>query len=937
MSFREKSTRLRALAWAIGGLGARRPVPTLLVVLGITAALGWPAAHIGYSDDILHFLPEEHPEVKAFRDIGDRFGGLSVAVIGIEAADGDLFTPGRLDALRRVTRAVGEVPGVSFSTGLTELRDITVGREDGEDVAVVSELVGELPDPQDLPAYAALKQRVLARDHLLGVMVSRDAAACLVLANLATDANHKEAADRLRARVEGLLTEADVGLSAYFGGVPFVGSYVASVAKADIAMLTPWVSAAIIGIVLLTARSVLGAGVALLSVGLAIVWVLGMLSLLGRPLTLVSSSLPMLLVALGSAYSIHLLAKVLANLDAGAERADAVRNAVEDVGPPVLVAGLTTALGFVSFLVMDIAPMREFGLWMAIATLVVVVLGVAVVPAACALLPLKGRPGGRTPAWALRAMLEAARLVARRPLVSVPVLALTAFFAATWTTLLPGAMNMRAFFAEESEPVRSEDFLEARFGGSAFLQIEAAGDLKDPLVLRQVERLADLALAHPGVTDVQSVVIPVVLAAEGLVGEARVPHDIKATRAISALVADDPNIRLLVDDAWSRALVTVKLSAVGGREALELAEKLRAVKLGGPRQKVPRAALREGQRFAERAEVLAHLRTVVGVDEALGPGLSGALSATAELSAAAVEARLRSDIEDDELVFLKDGADLGALAGRIAPRVQALTVDDLYREIAAIADPEELEQPRGLRKAVEHIHRHLAALAAAAVTDARVADVLKVVPDADAARVRRVVSVLADPYASLPGGEAHAARFTVSGYPLVYEGMNKSVQRNQTRSLLVSLVLVVLTLGLFFGSLRVGLVASIPATLTLLVMFAVMGVLRIPMNVGTSMIASIAMGVGIDYAVHLVWRHGVPAPEEADAALTDSLTATGWGIVINALEVTVGFGLLVFGTLVPTQNVGLLTAVAMTVSAASTLVLVPALVQWVAPRRNDTA
>ena len=939
--FRSRSTFVQVVALSIGRAGARFPIPALLAVGLATLLLGIPAARIDYSDDILGFLPEDHPEVVRFRELGTRFGGLSVGLIGALAPEGDLFTHDRLALLRRITKEVADVEGVAFGSGLTELRDIAIGREE---VAVVSELVGELPPRGDREAYQALKRRVLSRTHLHGALISADGAACLILANLAPDADHKRTADAIRARVDALVEASAGTLEMHYGGAPFIGSYVAAVARADIVRLTPWVSAAIILIILLTARSVLGALIALSSVGVAIVWVMGMLALAGRPLTLVSSSLPMLLVALGSAYSIHLLTKVLSLIDGGASRADAVDHAIREVGPPVVVAGVTTALGFLSFLVMNIAPMREFGLWMAVGTLVVVVLGLLVVPAACVLLPLRPRPGGRTPKWAFAAMVAAARGVAARPLMSVTMMALVAFTASLFISRVPGAMDMRAFFAEGSEPVVSEDFLDQRLGGAVFLQIEARGDLKSPLALRQLERLVHTAEASPVVSTVQSVLVPVVLAAEGLTGEARVPFSDQATRAIAALVEDDPNLKLIVDREWRHALVQIQLRSSHGRGAVELARGLRETTLGGGRAAVKRASLTPRQAELERDEVLAHLKLVApGVAAAT---LAHALGRGATLSPRQLEGVLRADIEEDELVYVKEGTDLGALALELTSELQrgALDVATLRRALAAVADPEELESPVGFDKAVAHIHEHLDALTRNALTDARTEAVLAAAPDASPVKTRRAVAVLAAPYAALPIAQAQApdatavVDFTVSGYPLVYEGMNEAVQRNQTLSLIVSMVLVVLTLSLFFGSLRVGVAASLPAGLTLLVMFAVMGALRIPMDVGTSMIASIALGVGIDYAVHLVWRHGVPAPGAADAALVESLGATGWGIVINALEVTLGFGLLVFGTLVPTQNVGLLTAIAMMVSATSTLVLVPALVRWAVPvKRSATA
>ena len=141
---------------------------------------------------------------------------------------------------------------------------------------------------------------------------------------------------------------------------------------------------------------------------------------------------------------------------------------------------------------------------------------------------------------------------------------------------------------------------------------------------------------------------------------------------------------------------------------------------------------------------------------------------------------------------------------------------------------------------------------------------------------------------------------------MIYAGMNRSVYNNQTRSMLVSFALVLLALTWFFGRFPLALAASVPAGITLLMTFGIMGLLNIPMDVGTSMIASIALGVGIDYAVHLVWKYGSPAPGQEASALNDALDSTGWGIVINALEVTVGFGLLALGTVVPMQHFGIL-------------------------------
>ena len=124
---------------------------------------------------------------------------------------------------------------------------------------------------------------------------------------------------------------------------------------------------------------------------------------------------------------------------------------------------------------------------------------------------------------------------------------------------------------------------------------------------------------------------------------------------------------------------------------------------------------------------------------------------------------------------------------------------------------------------------------------------------------------------------------------------------------------------------RWALLGSVPATLTLLLVFGCMAALRIPMNVGTSMMTSIALGIGIDYAVHMMWRlQRLDSPQDDMA-----LRVVSWGIVVNALEVAAGFSLLMLASMRPMQQVGGLTALAMLLSAVCTLALLPV---WMRPK-----
>jgi predicted RND superfamily exporter protein len=92
------------------------------------------------------------------------------------------------------------------------------------------------------------------------------------------------------------------------------------------------------------------------------------------------------------------------------------------------------------------------------------------------------------------------------------------------------------------------------------------------------------------------------------------------------------------------------------------------------------------------------------------------------------------------------------------------------------------------------------------------------------------------------------------------------------------------------------------------------------------MLASIALGVGIDYAVHFLWRY-----QRGD--LEKAMRTTGRAIAINAIEITGGFVVLAWASIAPISRFGLLVAETLLVAAVATLVLLPALLAWWNPPR----
>ncbi|MDZ7840987.1 MAG: outer membrane lipoprotein-sorting protein [Gammaproteobacteria bacterium] len=152
----------------------------------------------------------------------------------------------------------------------------------------------------------------------------------------------------------------------------------------------------------------------------------------------------------------------------------------------------------------------------------------------------------------------------------------------------------------------------------------------------------------------------------------------------------------------------------------------------------------------------------------------------------------------------------------------------------------------------------------------------------------------------------------------------------------LALLLVLAASVLFFRSIVLGLLATLPVAFAVLMVFAVMGFTGIWLGIGTSMFAAIAIGLGVDFAIHTIDRLRTLLGEqsmdyrEAVAAL---FPTTGRALLFNLLALALGFGVLMSSSVPPLQDFGLLVAVAVATSFGASLTVLPALIALIGPHR----
>jgi len=149
------------------------------------------------------------------------------------------------------------------------------------------------------------------------------------------------------------------------------------------------------------------------------------------------------------------------------------------------------------------------------------------------------------------------------------------------------------------------------------------------------------------------------------------------------------------------------------------------------------------------------------------------------------------------------------------------------------------------------------------------------------------------------------------------------ILKGQVKSLVLSLGIIVILLSLMFKRFSAGLIGVIPISITAIVSFGAMGLLNIPLSTTTALISSIAVGVGIDYAVHFMERFRVAAKSTGDvlATVVDAMHHSGRAIMFNAVVVIAGFLVLLRSAFPPNRALGVLVSGNMFISLLGTVTI----------------
>jgi predicted RND superfamily exporter protein len=467
-----------------------RPRLMLAVVFLATSYVGSGIRFLETRNNQDSELPKSDPIVQTNDRLKAVFGDKADLLIGIEADD--IFTPGTLRKVAELSERLKAVDGVIEDeiVSLSAVNNIA-GSEWGLDVGPVVSDVPETPE-----AIARLKAAVRANALLNGKLVSEDGRLTLIRANVEKGRNEELTFRQLLALAQEFSGPERIHLA----GDAVQPQEVDQGIQSDLQLLLPAVLVMTLIGFYACFRTWRGVWLPFSVVVLSVLWTMGLTGHVGLPLTVVSSAVPILMVAISSSYGIHVLHHYYEAMRLGEPRP--ARAGLEKVAPAIAMVGVVSALGSASLLTFPVTSIREFGIITTMGTLAAAVVCLTYAPALLSLLK-PGRTRAEQSSTLDHHLAGIARLSVRhRKAVLAGAVVIFAVSLVGVSRIEMGTDILR-YFPEGHRLRTAAQVFNAGLGGARRLDVmvegAAADAIKDPGLLRRIQRFQEYAESLPGV------------------------------------------------------------------------------------------------------------------------------------------------------------------------------------------------------------------------------------------------------------------------------------------------------------------------------------------------------------------------------------------------------------------------------------------------------
>lgn len=457
---------------------------------------------LGFATDYRIFFDNDDPMLMANEEIEAEFTKSYTLIYLVEALQGDLITPGHLQALQELAGASWRLPYVDRVNSLSNYQHTTA---EGDNLWV-EDLLDE-PGDYDARQLQRVRDIVLNEPEIVGQLISEDARVSMVLMyiNLPQNADaDKRELVRLARQLAADTEAAYPSLKLRLSGQLAMDHAIAEVAERDSVNVESRMFMVLLLLLAVLLRSVTGTAASLAVMLGSVAATAGFLNKAYGDFNAINLSALYIVVMLAILDAVHVLAAYYSRLTEGLNKQQAMRASLEKNLEALFITTLTTSVGFLAMNFSESPPFREFGTATAFGVWVALGLTLTLLPAIVLLLP--ARPRRNPPVTGPVRWLQG--LFPRFQHWYIPVSALVLVVMVPAATLNESNDQLLEYFYPE-EPVReAAEFAERHLAGASFLQFslrsERAGGVSEPEFLHATDDFVSWLEQQPEVLHVSS-------------------------------------------------------------------------------------------------------------------------------------------------------------------------------------------------------------------------------------------------------------------------------------------------------------------------------------------------------------------------------------------------------------------------------------------------
>ena len=945
----------------------------ILSSLVLTLFFGWQLRKISIENTVRMYMPQSSDSYQRMLKAEEDFGSMMVLGISLETSGDTIITPEYIKIVQSITDQIGDVDYVESIDSLANIDFVT-----GEDGGLkASSLIGGDDYTGSKEDMELIKQRLVDWQEMYNrVIITDDGRTTQMMITLQPK---DENGDMLNSKkqmaalhtIKAICEEAAKGsdLEVRYFGDPVLSDDGYNFMISDLLILIPFVTLVVLLSLYFSFHTWSGTLLPLITVLISTVWSVGIMCMANVTFTIIGSVIPVCLVACGSAYGIHVLTHYYIFLDkiegeiTKEKHADAICYGLKDVWVAVLLAGVTTVAGFISNITSPIMPLKSFSVFAAAGVVFSLILSMTFIPAMLYVTPLKAvgkhRANKSRLSLKIRARLE--KELARRggkssdEATSSTLYTIYHFFSGTKPRLIVSTAVIIVaaivgfkmlvvdtalvnYFPPDSKFRQDITYVDEQLAGSNTLYFIISGEEKEVSETEVTDSVAD---AVAGDFDFSG----------GDVGSANsvadaVESDFNFDAADDFGFADAAADEFGFGDAAGDDFGFGQETAAQETEAepdvvkeyymLTNPEILKAV--DGMQEYLASRHSGIGKTvsfttFIKRMNQVMHVpsleNTVAVTDGYVDPNTEYAknLNSTitvqkglqmlhsAYTSAGGKNASIEQVVDALERQLNFNGIDYYEIPYDVAkyPVASREELGDLVTQYLYLLSSDQIQRfannmtiPTAIRTQVQ-LRSHS--------TD----ETAKIISDA----------------------KEYAAKHFPKGYKIEATGngemeymMTDMVVSSQSVSIALSLAMVFLIIAISFKSAFAGIIGAIPLALTIFLNYMVMGYAGISLDLCTSIIASVAIGVGIDYTIHFMetYKAQRAITNDLEEVTKNTFKTSGKGILTNAIAVGLGFCVLLFSRFIILRYIGALVAVVMFTSSALAMTVIPGLLNAFDPK-----